>query len=165
MKLLYVFALTTLLMLPGTAIAQHARRARPRVKTAATTQPHWQLSDFCPDKTRCDKAALFYDPQHGTILVLWKGAQVTVSAISGDFEHRATRAEGKDTEVFRKMVDKVCADCGHFKDGSAVVLHEWVDTDAAGGKALLHEVWAQEALRALPWQDDNVAAITGGQKQ
>lgn len=152
--------LLALLLFGAMAITARAATQKSH-KNTESQRNHWQTTPFCPDKERCDKAALWWEPDKGgTILLLWKGEVITISIRQGVDEQVITlESNGMTKEKFYLETKGVCSDCPKLKDGSNVTTTHMNEVAPSQGKQIIHAEWVQTALNKLPEKDERITRL------
>lgn len=150
--------LLLLACMPSQAQSHH-RKIQRVAKIAPASEGVWWSNSFCPDKTICDCSALWYGPEHGTILLMWKGDGLSISVLDHGQEHKISFVGTKRADSFRKESSTVCSDCGKLKNGEPVMLASWQTLDSTTGTNLLVRLWVQHALGLLPKKDERVQTL------
>lgn len=118
----------------------------------------WRLEP-CPDRTHCDKAALWYTPNKGTILIKLQNQQLTISIRHKSSEQLITLFPENTSDAFWQRID------GHATSSKET----WIEVGPTVGVHFSKETWVQQALMRLRIKDDEptplknlIAAITRG---
>jgi hypothetical protein len=161
----FIYASFLLIFVLGWAQAQgHHKKTHATTKANPVREGLWWSNAFCPDTKICDTSALWYGPEHGTILLLWKDDNLSISIFDHGQEHKIGFAGTKRTDSFRKESSVACTDCGKLKNGDPVMLATWQTLDSITGTNLLTRPWVQHALGLLPKTDERVKSLLVNQE-
>lgn len=158
MKQLVLATLLLAALMPSPALGQRkSPNKKPSSPATERTRMHWQSTPFCPGPTRCDRSALWYDSQHGTILLLWEGATLTVKIRVAETEQVICLTPEGRNDTFWKEVDVACPSCPILADKSRVPYKQLRPVDT--GQDKVPKPWVQAALKALHTEETQARSL------